>query len=89
MTDDRSDYLWDRSGAPDPEVQQLEEILGTLRHRGSLPPLPVRREPLDSVPSARTPQRRLRVVFALTAAAVVCLVAGAWWFDIDLDDGSS
>jgi hypothetical protein len=80
MTDDRSDYLWDRSGAPDPEVQHLEEILGTLRHRGSLPPLPTRREASHSVVSARTTQRHLRVVFALTAAAVVCLVAGAWWF---------
>jgi hypothetical protein len=27
------DYLWDRSGEPDPEVQQLEEILGTLRYQ--------------------------------------------------------
>jgi hypothetical protein len=27
-----SDYLWDRSGEPDPEIQQLEEILGTLRY---------------------------------------------------------
>ena len=42
MTDHRSDYLWDRSGEPDPEVQHLEEILGALRHRGSLPVLPGR-----------------------------------------------
>ncbi|HEV7746183.1 MAG TPA: hypothetical protein VGO56_14380 [Pyrinomonadaceae bacterium] len=27
------DYPWDRSGEPDPEVQQLEEILGTLRYQ--------------------------------------------------------
>jgi len=26
-------YLWDRSGEPDPEVQNLEEILGTLRYQ--------------------------------------------------------
>jgi hypothetical protein len=26
------DYLWDRSGQPDPEIQQLEEILGALRY---------------------------------------------------------
>ena len=25
------DYLWDRTGEPDPEIQQLEEVLGTLR----------------------------------------------------------
>ncbi len=26
-----SDYLWDKTGEPDPQIQQLEEILGTLR----------------------------------------------------------
>src|SRR5437016_7823808 len=26
-------YLWDRSGEPDPEVQNLEEILGTLSYQ--------------------------------------------------------
>jgi hypothetical protein len=29
----QNDYLWDRTGEPDPEVQQLEEILGTLRYQ--------------------------------------------------------
>lgn len=27
------DYLWDQSGEPDPEIQQLEETLGTLRYQ--------------------------------------------------------
>lgn len=27
------DYLWDKSGKPDPDVLQLEEILGTLRYQ--------------------------------------------------------
>jgi hypothetical protein len=26
-------YLWDRSGEPDAEIQQLEELLGTLRYQ--------------------------------------------------------
>ena len=55
MTDHRSDYLWDRSGEPDPEVQHLEEILGGLRHRGSLPVLPGRpAQPAKSGPGSRT-----------------------------------
>ena len=29
----RGDYLWDKTGEPDPEVQELEEILGTLRYQ--------------------------------------------------------
>ncbi len=35
-----SDYLWDKSGEADPEVERLEELLGTLSHRprdGELP----------------------------------------------------
>jgi len=29
----KDDYLWDRSGQPDPEIQQLEDILGELRYQ--------------------------------------------------------
>jgi hypothetical protein len=28
----RDDYLWDRSGPPDPEVERLERVLGELRY---------------------------------------------------------
>jgi hypothetical protein len=81
MTDDRSDYLWDRSGEPDPEVQHLEEILGTLRHRGSLPSLPARSQPPPPTASDRGSGRSVRLLFlGLTAAAMVCLVAGAGWY---------
>ena len=27
------DYLWDRTGEPDPEIQQLEQVLGMLRYQ--------------------------------------------------------
>ena len=29
----RGDYLWDKTGEPDPEVQELEQLLGTLRYQ--------------------------------------------------------
>jgi hypothetical protein len=29
----KEDYLWDRSGEPDPELQKLEETLGTLKYQ--------------------------------------------------------
>ncbi|HEY6233434.1 MAG TPA: hypothetical protein VIW64_19370 [Pyrinomonadaceae bacterium] len=29
----RGEYLWDKTGEPDPEIQELEEILGALRYR--------------------------------------------------------
>lgn len=31
------EYLWDRSGEPDPEVERLEKLLSPLRYRGRLP----------------------------------------------------
>ncbi|MCA9323145.1 MAG: hypothetical protein KDB53_20560, partial [Planctomycetes bacterium] len=41
MTDD---YLWDRGGEPDPEVQELEDLLRPLRGKGHREPTaPVRR----------------------------------------------
>ena len=33
MNDMNRDYLWDRTGEPDPEIQKLEEVLGTLRYQ--------------------------------------------------------
>ncbi|MCZ6691904.1 MAG: FecR domain-containing protein [Planctomycetota bacterium] len=29
------DYLWDRSGKPDPEIQRIESLLGRYRYRGA------------------------------------------------------
>lgn len=34
---DQDDYLWDGSGAPDPEVQRLEALLRPLRHQDRRP----------------------------------------------------
>jgi FecR protein len=78
MTDHRSDYLWDRSGEPDPDVAHLEEVLGGLRHRGTMPSLPPRRAAPPAPPVSRWSRRGL--FLGLTAAATVCLIAGAAWF---------
>ena len=39
----KDDYLWDKTGQPDPEIQKLEEILGTLRHQPKPLELPASR----------------------------------------------
>lgn len=64
------DYLWDRSGWPDPEVVRLERVLGALSFH------PSRAFTLPAV--SRT--RRWPSVAALvaTAAAVLVLVAVSW-----------
>ena len=67
------DYLWNRSGAPDPEVERLERVLGQLRHRArplALPPVAVQ-------PRSPAAWRRYAVPLAL-AATVVLMVAGTW-----------
>ncbi len=68
----KDNYLWDRSGEPDPEIQRLEEILGTLRYQPQ--PLEI---PLD-VPTGG----RRRFVPALAIAAMLALFAVllGFWF---------
>jgi hypothetical protein len=63
-------YLWDRTGEPDAEVQQLEEMLGTLRYQ----PRPL------AIP-ANTNFRRQRAFIPLAVAAAIALLvigAGLW-----------
>ena len=68
------DYLWDRSGKPDPVVQRLERTLGGLRHNrpaGEFPEAPRRR----AIPSSRW-----RWGAALAAASLLIVIGGvaAW-----------
>ena len=79
MTEDHdSDYLWDRSGEPDPDVVRLERMLGALaaddvenadRLIRQLPPRPPH--------VVRAPSRRLPIAVLGLAAVIVC-VAGVW-----------
>jgi ferric-dicitrate binding protein FerR (iron transport regulator) len=69
MKPEHDDYLWDRSGEPDRDVEHLEAILAPLRYRRQAPP---------AVPAAARTTSRLRR-FALPAgiAASLCLAAAA------------
>jgi hypothetical protein len=66
------DYLWDRSGKPDPEVQRLEHLLGQLRSD----------RPAPEINTSQAPTRPTR--FGLlwrplaTIAAMMLVVAGVW-----------
>ena len=66
-----NDYLWDRSGEPDPEVQRLEALLGRFRHDGPAPTFPV------IVPERRWTLFgwRLRLFPVVAATAAVLAVA--------------
>lgn len=58
------EYLWDQSGEPDPEVQELERVLGTLRFQ----PRPI------EIPHVST-QRNPFFLRGLAIAAAVAMIA--------------
>ena len=60
-------YLWDRTGEPDAEVQQLEDLLGTLRYQP---------RPLE-IPATMNLRRRRTFIPLTIAAAIALLVIGA------------
>jgi len=65
------EYLWDKSGEPDPEIQRLEEILGTLRYQPKT---------FDVPPEILMRPRRSYVpLFAIAASLLLALLAGGIW----------
>jgi hypothetical protein len=60
------DYLWDKSGEPDPEIQRLENLLAPLGHKpGKIPAWPA--------------AKRNWVPVVLAMAASLLVVLGAGW----------
>ena len=74
------DYLWNKSGEPDPQIQQLEEILGTLRYR----PTPLKLAPRHSFMT----HGRYLSLLAIAATVVVALIAGGFWLQIRRTEAS-
>jgi hypothetical protein len=66
----KDDYLWDKRGQPDPEIQELEEILGTLRYQPKPLALPVSR------------RRSYFPLLAIAASLLLALVAGGIWLRV-------
>jgi hypothetical protein len=67
----KDDYLWDKTDQPDPEIQKLEEILGTLRYQPK--PLEVRQD-------LRVSRRRNYLpLLAIAASLLLALLAGGIW----------
>jgi FecR protein len=77
----KDDYLWDRSGRPEPGMEKLEQQLGKFRHAGRAPSFS--QEEFEKLRRRRpwfrrffTPWPRL----VLTSASVAVLVAGIYFF---------
>ena len=71
------EYLWDKSGEPDPEIQQLEQVLRTLRYQP---------KPLE-LPDNFKPARRNRYLplLAIAATLALALLAGVLWLRAKTD----
>jgi hypothetical protein len=71
----KDNYLWDRSGEPDAEVQELEELLGALRYQP---------KPLE-IPDHIQPghRRTFFPVMAIAAAIALCAVLLGLWFSFN------
>ena len=68
------DYLWDKTGQPDPQIQQLEEILGALRYQP---------KPLALPEDLRVTRRRNYLpLLAIAATVLLALLAGGIWLRI-------
>ena len=66
----KDDYLWDKTGQPDPEIQKLEEILGTLRYQP---------KPLE-LPGSR--RRSYFPLLAIAASLLLALLAAGVWLRV-------
>ena len=73
-----NDYLWDKTGEPDPEIQQLEEILGTLRYQPRPLGIPAGLE----VDRRRTFFRRAAPRLAIAATIVMLLLGLGLWLGL-------
>jgi hypothetical protein len=71
----KEDYLWDKTGEPDPEIQQLEEILGTLRYQP---------RPLELPRDLLTPRQRRNhfPLLAIAASVLLALLAAGVWLRV-------
>jgi hypothetical protein len=72
------DYLWEKTGEPDPEVQQLEEILGTLRYQPRPLEIPAQSEVRRNGDFFRYFGSRL----AIAATIVIVLLGLGLWFGL-------
>lgn len=73
----KKDYLWDKSGAADPEIERLENALAVFRYVETEPPaLPAKIIPFER----KTPRGFFRLAFAFAACAALVMVSLGVWF---------
>ncbi len=85
MRDVGDDYLWDQSGEPDPEIQELEQMLGTLRYQP---------RPLE-IPEGLQPGRQRFAIrdfkphLAIAAGIALVVLGAGLWLGLERQDPSA
>jgi hypothetical protein len=74
-----SDYLWDKTGEPEEDVERLENLLGTLRYQPRPLEIPAAAMPTPTATTGTRPATLFsRPRLALAASLVLTMLAGAW-----------
>ena len=63
-------YLWDRTGKPDADVQELEELLGTLRYQS---------RPLRIPATIKVRGNRMGLALAIAAVIALTMIGAGLW----------
>jgi hypothetical protein len=79
----KEDYLWDKSGEPDPEIERLEQTLGRLRYKRAAEPLPL------PEPARWSPRLSFSPALAVAAALLLLLLAGGLWLGLQRRSSST
>lgn len=75
------DYLWDQSGDPDPELKELERVMGTLSYQPRPLVIPETIQPRSSF-------RTFRPLLAIAATLILAVGIGALWLTLARRDSS-
>jgi hypothetical protein len=74
------DYLWDKSGTPDPEIEKLESALAALRFNRVAPVFPSAEQLIGARTSQVSPRNWLRLGFAAAFASILLITGlGILW----------
>ena len=68
------DYLWDKTGEPDPEIERLERVLGRLRYQPRTFELPA---------ESQNPKRTWIPLLAIAAGLAIAVVAAGLWLAVN------
>ena len=77
-----SDYLWDKTGERDPEIEQLEELLGSFSYQPKPLVLP------EMLANNARPRRAYLQGLAIAASLLLVSIAG-WWLVARQHDATS